>query len=1543
MQKKILQIAVGVATFIIGQHSDWLELYSARTKDQIDRKVAVLNVLYLQYRQFRPAETDRFDVDGHASCLLIVEFDGKIQASHCAKHWLHILLLLASVLKLVMDNNYAPDLRPPPSDDVIAAPISKRGKERVYFTLSKWPPTYTTSQGAFSLRSTNVSRPRPTSEPAAGRASIRCKPFTNREKEKWLLGSIDRGFIRLYDPDAQLASSLVVPCSLETTCLQIASRLSVDPDDLHVQFNGDMLKRLLLDDRPLAIQNKFLASIGIRNVDRQQAIGDDVDLGHMIRFYAGRPAFVSGHAKAPLSSYCYIRKRGPFRKWSRRMCVLNHSRLLIFGGHKNSEEPEVISLSKGKAKLAISNARGRCLKLASDPTGGAPIYFSLSFETAVRNNLIVLLKLGFQLYFHVKTFHSFRLNLINGTTDASNGQHLEMIPEEIFNNEETSALTELNLQRNSLRERPPNGNAFILGWLNDLSRLQFLKRLNLSENELFHCPSCLYELEALTELHLAGNKLTDLSPGIGTLKNLMVLNLQNNWLQSLPSELADCENLIYLNLSFNRFVTIPPVLHSLLQLDSWLFSGNQIESLIPSNLLNVPVEVTRVEFRHNDIVIASMDPYSLDIFCFLTELDIRDNKGVSMLDLTALSLLQVLNCERCSIMVLRLNGNCLTELNASKNKLRTFTINPPPENLVKLDLSHNCIEALPEWMSYLTRLERVVCSHNYISSLPSRLFTNASSLQYLDLSHNRIQNLPTSIENCALEVLLLHHNDIPALPDELLSSMHRLRVLNLSQNRLVALPAPSALSELNRIQQLYLACNRLTDASLTVIARYRRLQVLDISHNRFTWLPNDVIEKLQTLQELNISGNQINILPSSLVSLPFLVTLRAHSNQICEIPNFALSNRLTLIDLALNQLSGDQTRHMIAPRLKHIDIACNEGVANDDLKQLKILFPEKSISLVDVNNEWILPNEPWKLGFSESNETGAHKSCIVQVKDRLRDNDDMGVLLGIVDSLDSFEIADTLQRIIPEQVKAERAMVSTGDQYLKYALIMSHKALKEKGQRQGASCALCHLTVKRKNSNGEKEYDVRVANCGDTEIVLCRKGEPIMLTKKFLIENSDEEYARVRLAGGIVDENNQINGYTPCSRLTGCSFLYPSVIPIPHEYVWKLADCDEFLIIANRGVWQTINYNEAVARVRRTPEPAVAAKYLQDVVQAYGYTGDVSIIVVRFNFAKTGPDPGHIFSAIPYKEKYNLSTSNMREISTGDNLPDDNLVKSSRYFEKGDCFQLKKELPEPSSTCEEDHSVTTTIHREEPAYGVVPVPSKPTINLFSAKVVYTESATASSCSSSKQDQSNVAKPKLHRTGATEHISDLDLQKQRGVAKRLAINACQARQSLRSVTKEAWLSRHADTFKKPQQPETLQYNPNPLLTSSKRKDLLKFSSTNESPTTDSESSEMCNVNGGCSLSHDDDGGSVENFLFHIGLSTNRFQLFSLFLERFELVKVICELDKIVFSKRRFVSRLVKTLARLPPAAFCTAICAFPFWNFRFPHFITSDLDEFVEIR
>jgi len=41
---------------------------------------------------------------------------------------------------------------------------------------------------------------------------------------------------------------------------------------------------------------------------------------------------------------------------------------------------------------------------------------------------------------------------------------------------------------------------------------------------------------------------------------------------------------------------------------------------------------------------------------------------------------------------------------------------------------------------------------------------------------------------------------------------------------------------------------------------------------------------------------------------------------------------------------------------------------------------------------------------------------------------------------------------------------------------------------------------------------------GDTEIVLCRRGEAVVLSKLFTIDNNKEEMERICKAGGIVTE-----------------------------------------------------------------------------------------------------------------------------------------------------------------------------------------------------------------------------------------------------------------------------------------------------------------------------------------------------------------------------------------------------------------------------------------
>jgi len=59
----------------------------------------------------------------------------------------------------------------------------------------------------------------------------------------------------------------------------------------------------------------------------------------------------------------------------------------------------------------------------------------------------------------------------------------------------------------------------------------------------------------------------------------------------------------------------------------------------------------------------------------------------------------------------------------------------------------------------------------------------------------------------------------------------RLRVLNATKNRLSSLPPLNENQDLNKVQELYLTCNALTDSAMGVISGYSRLKLLHIAHN----------------------------------------------------------------------------------------------------------------------------------------------------------------------------------------------------------------------------------------------------------------------------------------------------------------------------------------------------------------------------------------------------------------------------------------------------------------------------------------------------------------------------------------------------------------------------------------------------------------------------------------------------------------------------------------------------------------------------------------
>jgi len=79
------------------------------------------------------------------------------------------------------------------------------------------------------------------------------------------------------------------------------------------------------------------------------------------------------------------------------------------------------------------------------------------------------------------------------------------------------------------------------------------------------------------------------------------------------------------------------------------------------------------------------------------------------------------------------------------------------------------------------------------------------------------------------------------------------------------------------------------------------------------------------------------------------------------------------------------------------------------------------------------------------------------------------------------------------------------------------RRLKSTGQRLGAAGTLLHL---QRHFADDKlnQFTMNVANVGDVEAVLCRHGEPLLLTKKFVTTADREECQRVCAADGIVTE-----------------------------------------------------------------------------------------------------------------------------------------------------------------------------------------------------------------------------------------------------------------------------------------------------------------------------------------------------------------------------------------------------------------------------------------
>nr|XP_021184043.2 protein phosphatase PHLPP-like protein isoform X2 [Helicoverpa armigera] len=708
-------------------------------------------------------------------------------------------------------------------------------------------------------------------------------------------------------------------------------------------------------------------------------------------------------------------------------------------------------------------------------------------------------------------------------------------------------------------------------------------------------------------LHLRSNALTALPAQAWTLQSLTHLDISDNRITELPQEICQLTQLEELQVSDNELRSVDCVLR-LPRLRTLVATRNLITHFGPSNKPPMAPDdenkseyrapLTTVDLRHNKL----KGSIILGNYEHLVSLDISHNT-VEVLVVSALRGLRELYAAHNTLQHLGLHGAMLRILRASHNQLESLTTTVPPINLVEIDVSHNKLTSLPQWLSGCSDLTTLHASNNQLTSLPEHLFcSELSSLSSLHLAHNKISTIPSMPRlRSPLRELLLHDNCIQSLPENFFSACDRLCVLNLTNNRLSRLPHARGPSS-HCLERLYLTANCLTDEVSDVIIAFRGLKILHIAYNCLTNLPEACINFWPDIEELVLSGNCLSRLPENLPQLNNIKIVRAHSNRLRSVPMFACSASVKILDFAHNELDSIDLRLLAPKQLKFLDISCNKKLQVDP-SQFSAYRCQRPLSLVDVTGRHSLPwtqksgyheelngSTPWTTGFSECPNKSL-QLCCAQI--RLPSFCNREGLFAIIDGETDIEVPKILQTAIPGLLLEEKSIKETVNEYMKYVVLSAHRELKEKGQKKGACLIMCHLSPVTAQEIGfghaTRKYNLRLANVGDTKAVLSRRNGPLSL--------------------GI--ENNKRLGY---------STRYPNTVPDPDVIQTIIKEDDEFLILGNGKFWNAVSMETAVSEVRAERNPVLAAKRLQDLAQSYGVEDCISVVIIRFDAARSDVD-----------------------------------------------------------------------------------------------------------------------------------------------------------------------------------------------------------------------------------------------------------------------------------------------------------------------------------
>ncbi|CAF4367354.1 unnamed protein product [Rotaria sp. Silwood2] len=367
-----------------------------------------------------------------------------------------------------------------------------------------------------------------------------------------------------------------------------------------------------------------------------------------------------------------------------------------------------------------------------------------------------------------------------------------------------------------------------------------------------------------------------------------------------------------------------------------------------------------------------------------------------------------------------------------------------------------------------------------------------------------------------------------------------------------------------------------------------------------------------------------------------LQILCLHSNKLRAIPDLRRLNSLKVLDLSFNAIDSATIDNLFPPSLTILDLSGNQAISirRDSLRSLS----QKTVSLINISGLSDTSSDAslWSVGFAQSSGS-RNRLAITTVNEASFNYSNNDALFAMFDGGLNNEVPLILKNKLPDILQNEYEQCNQANVYLKHTFLTLQKRLKTTGQRLGAASTVVHIrslpqsniinsniyssntTTSSSSSQTENNlrYELNAANVGHCEAILCRSSIIHPLTRRFTIPHDESECKRVRKTSNIIiNEDNALNAITSQTRMLGCSFLYPAILPTPHISSFILSKNDEFFIIANNLLWQNLSHEEAVRAIRSIHNPVLASKKLVDIAQSYGAKENLAVLIVRFNFQK---------------------------------------------------------------------------------------------------------------------------------------------------------------------------------------------------------------------------------------------------------------------------------------------------------------------------------------